>query len=139
MLISTGCVKPADIDGDGDKDLFVGGRLEPGKYPVSPESKILLNNGKGVFTDATASVAPSIQKMGMVTDAAWIDMDKDKTPDLVVVGEWMPIKVFINQKGRLVDSSTSYIHFASTGWWNRISATDMDGDGDEDLIVGNCG
>ncbi len=139
MLISTGTVKEADIDGDRDLDLFVGGRLVPGKYPVTPESKILLNDGKGNFTDATATIAPAVQKIGMVTDAVWIDMNKDKTPDLVVVGEWMPIKVFINQKGKLTDQSSTYIHFASAGWWNRINATDMDGDGDTDLIVGNCG
>lgn len=139
MLISTGSVKGADIDGDGDIDLFVGGRLVPGKYPLTPESKILLNDGKGNFTDATATIAPSVQKVGMVTDAVWIDINKDKAPDLVVVGEWMPIKVFINQKGKLTDESSTYVHFASSGWWNRINATDMDGDGDTDLIVGNCG
>ena len=139
MLISTGCVKGADIDKDGDIDLFVGGRLVPGKYPVSPESKILLNDGKGNFIDVTATIAPALKKIGMVTDAVWIDLNKDETPDLVVAGEWMPIKVFINQKGRLVDQSSSFIHFANTGWWNRINATDMDGDGDTDLIIGNCG
>ncbi len=139
MLISTGCVKAGDIDGDGDDDLFVGGRLVPGKYPVSPESKILSNDGKGIFTDVTASIAKPIQKIGMVTDAAWIDMNKDNKLDLVIVGEWMPIKVFINQKGKFIDQSSSFIHFKSTGWWNRINATDMDGDGDTDLIVGNCG
>ena len=75
----------------------------------------------------------------MVTDAIWTDLNNDKQPDLIVVGEWMPIKVFINQKGKLTDESSKYIHFASTGWWNRIYAADMDGDGDLDLIVGNCG
>ena len=75
----------------------------------------------------------------MVTDAVWIDLNNDKQPDLIVVGEWMPIKVFINQKGKLTDESSAYIHFASTGWWNRINAADMDGDGDLDLIIGNCG
>ena len=67
------------------------------------------------------------------------DLNNDKQPDLIVVGEWMPIKVFINQKGKLTDASSQYIHFASTGWWNRINAADMDGDGDPDLIIGNCG
>jgi len=136
---SKGCVKAADIDGDGDMDLFVGGRVVPGKYPVSPHSYILINNGKGVFTDATSTVCPGLEQAGMVTDATWIDLNHDKQPDLVVVGEWMPIKVFINQKGKLTDESSAYIHFASTGWWNRIYADDMDGDGDLDLIVGNCG
>jgi enediyne biosynthesis protein E4 len=136
---STGTVKAADIDGDGDIDLFVGGRLVPGKYPTAPESKILLNDGKGNFTDATGTVAPAVAKVGMVTDAAWIDINKDKTPDLVVVGEWMPVKIFINNKGKLADSSDSYIKFASTGWWNKILAEDFDGDGDKDLVLGNVG
>jgi len=139
MLISTGCVKAADIDGDGDMDLFVGGRLVAGRYPSTPDSKILQNDGKGNFTDITATAAPAIQKIGMVTDALWIDLNKDNLPDLVVVGEWMPIKVFINQKGRLSDASSNYIKFASGGWWNKIFAEDFDGDGDKDLIIGNLG
>ena len=139
MLISTGCVKAADIDGDGDLDLFVGGRVVPGKYPTSPESNILLNDGRGNFTVATSNLAPALQHIGMVTDALWLDMNKDGQPDLVLAGEWMPIKVFINQKGKLTDASDTYIKFASTGWWNKIYAADMDGDGDKDLIIGNCG
>ncbi|MCW3118915.1 MAG: ASPIC/UnbV domain protein [Chitinophagaceae bacterium] len=139
LLFSKGCVKPADIDGDGDLDLFVGGRLTPGKYPLPAPSKILLNDGKGNFTDATKTIAPSFDTLGMVTDAVWIDIDHDKKKDLVVVGEWMAIKIFINADGQLKDASSSYIHFTSTGWWNRISAADMDQDGDEDLIIGNAG
>jgi hypothetical protein len=139
MLTSTGCVKAADIDGDGDMDLFVGGRLVPGKYPLAPESKILYNDGKGNFTDVTAQVAPSLQQVGMVTDALWMDMNNDKQNDLIVVGEWMPIKIFINQKGRLTDQSSQYINFPSTGWWNKIYADDFDGDGDKDLVIGNVG
>ena len=139
MLSSKGCVKAADIDGDGDLDLFVGGRVVPGKYPTSPESYILLNDGKGNFTNATAGVCSALQHIGMVTDAVWIDLNKDKQPDLVIAGEWMPVKVFINEKGKLADKSSTYIPFASTGWWNRIYADDMDGDGDTDLILGNCG
>jgi hypothetical protein len=139
MLISTGCIKAADIDGDGDMDAFVGGRLVPGRYPSTPESKILQNDGKGNFKDITASIAPEIQQIGMVTDAAWIDLNKDNRPDLVVAGEWMPIKVFLNEKGGLKDASSAYIKFASNGWWNRIFAEDFDGDGDKDLVVGNLG
>jgi hypothetical protein len=75
----------------------------------------------------------------MVTDALFTDLNNDKQPDLIVVGEWMPVKVFINDKGKLTDASSQYIHFASTGWWNRINAEDMDADGDLDLIIGNCG
>jgi hypothetical protein len=139
LLASKGCVKAADIDGDGDQDLFVGGRVVPGKYPTSPRSYILLNDGKGNFTDATQQVCAALQYTGMVTDALWMDLNNDHQPDLVVVGEWMPVKVFTNLKGVLSDASAKYIHFASTGWWNRIDAEDMDGDGDADLVIGNCG
>ncbi|MEO6289720.1 MAG: VCBS repeat-containing protein, partial [Ginsengibacter sp.] len=139
MLSSKGCVKAADIDGDGDIDLFVGGRVVPGKYPTPPESYILINDGKGNFREATSDVCAALQHIGMVTDALWLDLNNDKQPDLIVVGEWMPIKIFINQNGKLTDQSPSYIHFASTGWWNRIHADDMDGDGDLDLIIGNWG
>ena len=139
LLASKGCVKAADIDGDGDIDLFVGGRVVPGKYPTAPRSYILLNDGKGIFTDATQKNCAALMQPGMVTDALWMDINNDKQPDLIVVGEWMPVKVFINAKGILSDASSTYIHFASTGWWNRISAADMDGDGDLDLVIGNCG
>lgn len=139
MLTSTGCVKAGDADGDGDIDLFVGGRVVPGKYPLSPESFLLLNDGKGNFTNATATIAASLKNIGMVTDALWIDINKDGKNDLVVVGEWTPIKVFINRGKILKDESSSYIKFASNGWWNKIFADDFDGDGDMDLIIGNVG
>ena len=139
MLTSTACVRAADIDGDGDMDLFVGGRLVPGKYPTSPGSFLLLNDGKGNFTDATDAIAPALRNIGMVTDALWIDINKDGKNDLIVVGEWMPIKVFINGGKVLKDESSKYIKFASNGWWNKIYADDFDGDGDQDLIIGNIG
>ena len=137
--ISTGCIRAADIDGDGDIDLFIGGRLVPGRYPVIPESKLFINDGKGNFTDGTQTVASGLQQIGMVTDALWTDLDNNRQPDLVVVGEWMPIKVFINKNGKLEDASSAYIKFPSNGWWNAILAEDFDGDGDSDLVIGNLG
>ena len=136
---SKSTVKHADVDGDGDIDVFVGGRVVPGKYPTSPRSYILLNDGKAKFTDATSAVCPALQNPGMVTDALWTDLNNDKFPDLFVVGEWMPIKIFVNSRGKLTDASATYIKFPSTGWWNRINATDMDNDGDMDVVIGNCG
>lgn len=136
---STGVVRAADIDGDHDLDLFVGGRVIPGKYPETPLSKIYINDGKGNFTDATSRLAPALEKIGMVTDALWVDLDGDKLKDLIVVGEWMPVKVLMNEKGSLADRSDRYIHFASSGWWNVIYAEDMDDDGDPDIIIGNQG
>lgn len=136
---SKGCVKAADIDGDGDLDLFVGGRVLPGKYPTSPRSYILLNDGKGNFKDGTEKSSAALINPGMITDAIWADLNNDKQPDLIIVGEWMPISVYLNDKGKLTDATSTYIHFASHGWWNRIQSADMDGDGDIDLVIGNCG
>ncbi len=139
FLLNASCVKAADLDGDGALDLFIGGKVIPGKYPLSPGSRILLNDGKGHFSDATARIAPALARLGMVTDAVWIDLDHDRRPDLVIVGEWMPVTVFHNSNGHLEDASAKYIKFPSTGWWNRVTAADLDGDGDEDLILGNQG
>ncbi len=139
MLFSKGCVKSGDIDGDGDLDLFVGGRLVPGKYPMAAPSKILINDGKGNFIDDTKMIAPFFDTLGMVTDAVWTDLNNDKKKDLVIVGEWMPVKVYLSTDGKLKDASAAYIHFESSGWWNNISLADMDNDGDEDLVIGNAG
>lgn len=139
LYSAKGAVTAADIDNDGDIDIFVGGRIVPGKYPLTPESAVLLNNGKGVFTNATEAMAPSLQHIGMVTDAAFADIDNDKQPDLIIAGEWMPVKVFINQKGKFKDASDHYIHFPSGGWWNKITAADFNKDGYTDLLIGNAG
>jgi enediyne biosynthesis protein E4 len=139
MLSSGSCVRPADIDGDGDKDLFVGGRIVPGRYPEIPLSYILINDGKGNFTIRTDEVSASLGKVGLVTDASWLDLNGDSQPDLIIVGEWMPITIYINNAGKLTDHTRSYIKEETAGWWNCILIGDFDGDTDQDFVVGNFG
>ncbi|MGC4039135.1 MAG: VCBS repeat-containing protein [Chitinophagaceae bacterium] len=136
---SKGCVKVNDINGDGKPDLFVGGRVVPGRYPETPHSYILINSGDGKFTDATSSVCPEIVSIGMVTDAAWIDLDGDKNNELVVVGEWMPVTIFSNKNGKLVNSTLQYLDKTYSGWWNKITVGDFNGDNKPDLVIGNMG
>ncbi|MEP6616232.1 MAG: VCBS repeat-containing protein [Ginsengibacter sp.] len=138
-LVSTGCVAAADINQDGTIDLFVGGRCIPGRYPVAPQSKILLNDGHGNFNDATMNVCPGLKNIGMVTDALWLDLNKDKKPDLVIIGEWMSPGIFLNVNGKLTNASSSFIRFPAKGLWNKIYAADFDNDGDTDLVLGNQG
>jgi hypothetical protein len=129
----------ADYDGDGDVDLFVGGRVVPWRYGTDPQSRLLLNDGRGRFRDVTTQLAPELERVGMVTDAVWRDVDGDGRPDLVVVGEWMPITVFHNAgRGRLVRATVPGLE-RSDGWWNRIVAGDFTGDGRVDFVVGNLG
>ena len=135
---SNSCVKASDFDGDGDLDLFVGGRQLPGKYPY-PTSSYILRNDDGKLTDATAEVAPALSQIGMVTDAVWTDYDNDGDDDLVMVGEWMPVTVFLNTDGELTDATATVGLANTSGWWNTIEQADMDADGDLDLIAGNLG
>jgi hypothetical protein len=128
-----------DIDGDGDLDLFVGSRLIPNQYPTIPKSMFLINDGQGHFKNEISTVAASLEKIGLVCDAVSVDINKDNQADLIVVGEWMPIKVFLNEKGNLVDHSDNYFKEPTSGWWNCISAADLDNDGNLDLMLGNYG
>ncbi len=139
FLSSGSCVRPFDFDGDGDLDLFVGGRIVPGSYPKVPLSYLLENDGKGFFKIVTSSVAPDLQRIGMVSDAKWADLNGDGKQDIIVVGEWMGIKVFINESGKLIDMSDKFLNDAYQGWWNTIEVNDLDGDGDMDFIAGNLG
>ena len=130
-------VAPADYDRDGDVDLFVGGRIEPWSYGIDPPSYLLQNDGRGRFTDVTEQAAPALRRVGLVTDAAWADTDGDARPDLVVVGEWMPVTIFRNTGTTLEPAATGLE--TSHGWWNRLLADDLDGDGDVDFVAGNLG
>lgn len=126
------CVQAFDADRDGDLDLFVGGGIKPYRFPASDESFLLINNGRGQFT------RQAVGRLGMLTDAVVLDVDHDGWSDLVLAGEWMPITVLLNQKGRFsADQRKTYDKLE--GWWNRLAKADLDGDGDDDLIAGNLG
>ncbi|RNC84253.1 MAG: hypothetical protein ED556_12420 [Winogradskyella sp.] len=135
---SSQCVKAADVDGDGDLDLFVGTRLIPGKYTFPATSYLLLND-QGNFKKADTEIAPELENIGMVTDAVFTDVDGDKDEDLIVVGEWMQIKLFRNENGKYIDKSDDYNLNDTRGIWWSITASDLDGDGDDDYIIGNLG
>lgn len=125
-------IEVADIDYDGDKDVFLGARAVPGNYGLTPRST-LLRNDRGSWADITPEALGGI---GMVTDAKFVDIDGDSYTDLMVVGDWMPIHVFKSEKGKF---TSSIVIPNSSGWWNRIEAKDLDNDGDLDFLVGNWG
>ena len=139
MLVSKSCVAASDYDRDGDVDLFVGGRVIPGEYPVTPESFLLENNG-GKFKKVTGEKYKKLSHIGMVSDAEWLDADADGWDDLIVAGEFMPIEVFVNKQGKGLENQTRrFFESPLTGMWNKIIARDFDGDGDQDIVVGNIG
>jgi len=126
------CVKSLDFDHDGDMDIFVGGYIKPNNFPFSEESFIYQNDGKAHFAKI------SLGDLGLVTGAVVMDLDGDKYPEIVVVGEWMKPIILKNNKGKLRVSVTQPLNNL-TGWYNTIEKADLDNDGDEDLIVGNLG
>ncbi|MCX6254243.1 MAG: VCBS repeat-containing protein [Bacteroidia bacterium] len=133
------CVRPYDFDGDGDLDLFVGSRSVPGAYGWSPDQFLLENDGHGHFKIVTDDRMSGLKNVGMVTDAVWMDYDRDGDQDLVLAGEWMKVCIFRNDKGHFTDVTSAAGLDETSGWWNCIQVADVDRDGDLDLIGGNLG
>jgi len=136
IRISASCVRAADVDNDGDRDLFVGARVVPGRYPEAPLSHLLLNDGKGHFTDISGQ-QKALKQLGMVTDAVFSDITRDGRPELLVAVDFGPIRTYTFQNGQLqtVNNELATI----TGCWNRLLARDFDNDGDADIIAANAG
>lgn len=137
VSVIAGCVSGADYDGDGDTDLFIGGRVSK-NYPVAPRS-FILKNDSGVFTDVTETVCPQLKEPGMITAAAWADIDSDRKPDLIIAGEWMPVRFFKNNGSKLLEITAQSGLDQMDGIWRSLAVTDMDGDGDMDIVAGNLG
>jgi len=136
---STSTISSYDFDRDGDKDLFLGTRLNPGAYGTKTRSYLLENNGDGVFKDISEKYLGEARFMGMVTDSEFIDIDNDNTKELVVVGEWMPVKIFKFLQNKLVDITDSLGLSKTNGLYNNMHSEDLDGDGYTDLVLGNYG
>ncbi|MEM9719815.1 MAG: VCBS repeat-containing protein [Bacteroidota bacterium] len=138
MDASGSCVIAADFDQDQDLDLFIGGRVVPGKFPAAPNS-YLLENRQGKFVDRTEELAPDLGKIGMVSSALWTDYDNDQDVDLLLAGEWMSLVIFENQEGKFVNKTAESGLASYTGWWNSLMGGDFDADGDIDYLAGNHG
>ncbi|MFT5958797.1 MAG: hypothetical protein ACI8VJ_000546 [Polaribacter sp.] len=135
---SSSSVVVADIDNDNDLDLFVGERAIPNRYGAPGSGFLLINDGTGKFTEQSANLAPEFKNLGMITDAIFIDITKNGYKDLVVVGDFMGVAVFENQQGKFKRTEKNTLSNLK-GWWNTIEKSDLDNDGDFDLILGNHG
>ena len=138
-LNNNSCVAAADFDLDGDLDLFVGSRMVSGQYGQNPDQLFMVNDGKGNFRKATPEFMPFAKEIGMVKDAVWADIDHDKYPDLILVGDWMPITILKNKQGKGFERIENNVLASTGGWWNTVHAADLDGDGDTDFVLGNLG
>lgn len=135
---SNSCVSPCDFDGDGDIDLFIGGRLVPGRYPF-PAPSHLLENVHGRLADVTSERMPDLKNPGMVTTSVWADYDADGDEDLIIAGDWMPITIFENRNGYFINTTETAGLGETTGCWQQVAVADFDNDGDMDLVAGNLG
>lgn len=138
MQFSGSVVTGADFDKDGDIDLFIGGRQKPGMYP-HPVSSVILRNDGGKFVDVTKEIAPDLVDIGMVSDALWTDYDSDGDRDLMIVGEWMPVRLLKNKNGKFTNATYGAFDKKTTGWWWSLNSGDFDNDGDIDYVAGNLG
>ena len=136
---STSCVRAEDYDQDGVMELFVGIRLRPFAYGVPVNGYLLENDGKGHFTDVTARVAPGLKNIGMIRDMLWADVDGDGDKDMILAGDWMPLKIFVNDNGFFKEKKDAFAPEKTGGWWNCLAAGDLDKDGDVDFVAGNHG
>lgn len=136
---STSCVRSNDFDRDGDLDLFVGVRSKPFMYGIPTNGYLLQNDGTGKFTDVTRQIASDLIEIGMITDASWADVDNDGDQDIVITGEYMPLTIMENNQGRFVNSTSKFGLDKTHGWWNTLSVSDLDDDGDLDIVAGNHG
>ncbi|MDN5210548.1 VCBS repeat-containing protein [Fulvivirgaceae bacterium BMA12] len=142
MHQSASCVVAADYDRDGDLDLFIGGRVVPGDYPMPPQSYLLRNDTeKGIcrFTDVSDVIIPGLNNIGMVTSALWTDYDNDGWLDLFIAGEFMPLRFYRNMQGKFEDITAQTGLEHTSGWWNSLVGGDFDQDGDTDYLAGNLG
>jgi hypothetical protein len=133
------CATVGDFNGDGRPDAFIGGRVVARGYGLIPKSHLLRNDGSGHFTDVTLELASALSEAGMVTAATWIDYDHDGMLDLIVVGEWMPVRVFHQERGKFVERTREAGFSGTSGWWNSVQAVDLRGNGRQDLVLGNLG
>ncbi|MES2775509.1 MAG: FG-GAP-like repeat-containing protein [Bacteroidota bacterium] len=134
------CVRPCDYDRDGDIDLFVGSRANSMVYGEIPSSYLLTNDGRGKFTITTKTLAPDLEKAGLISDAQWTDVNGDGYEDLVVVGEWIAPTFFINNKGKLAkDEAFNKPYTKLTGWWQSVYVADVNNDSIPDILLGNYG
>ena len=132
-----GCCIANDFDNDGDLDLFVGSRSIPKNYGLPPQSYLFVNDGKGHFTDMAKTKNPDISSIGMVTSAVWADVTGDKNKELIIAGEWMTPRIFSYNGDHFIEVKTNLSNLF--GMWQTVAACDVNGDGRQDLILGNIG